>query len=197
MRRVPRSLLGDVDRELAADLNRIEYGGTSIVTLGYRREQIRHPLDGFGFVVPAIEKRPILAGSFSSVKFAGRAPAGAVLIRVFVGSVSQPKLSDADDTELLRIATTELRSLLGIDGEPMLVEIVRWQCAMPQYHVGHGALVDRIENAAAKWPGLTLAGNAYHGVGIPQCIHSGESAAERLLSELTKGRGRRAETAGQ
>ncbi len=184
-------LLEPVDRELAGDLSRIEYAGMSIVTLAYRRDQIAHRLDGFGFVVPAVEKRRILAGSFSSVKFAGRAPSDAVLIRVFIGGACQSVLAELDDDSLRTIAADELRSLLGTRGVPVFDDIARWPGSMPQYHVGHGQRVARIETATTRWPGLALAGNAYHGVGIPHCIHSGETAAERICA----GGGRR-ETEG-
>jgi oxygen-dependent protoporphyrinogen oxidase len=177
-------LLGDLDPALAGELARIEYAGTSIVCLVYRREQIAHPLDGFGFVVPAVERRRILAGSFASVKFPGRAPAGQVLVRVFIGGACQAELADRADDELRRIAVEELAELLDIRGEPESVEIVRWPRSMPQYHVGHGELVESIERRADRWPGLALAGNAYHGVGIPNCIHSGETAADAIAAEL-------------
>jgi oxygen-dependent protoporphyrinogen oxidase len=178
------AMLRDLDSRLAVDLGRIEYAGTSIVSLAYRREQIAHPLDGFGFVVPAIEKRRILAGSFASVKFAGRAPEGTVLVRVFIGGACQRELADLPDDVLRTIATEELRDLLGTTGEPQLALVARWPRSMPQYHVGHAALVDAIDRRVSRWPGLALAGNAYHGVGIPNCIHSGETAAEHVAAQL-------------
>lgn len=177
-------MLEPLDRELAGELSRIEYAGTSIVTLAFRRDQIAHALDGFGFVVPAVEKRQILAGSFSSVKFAGRAPRDAVLVRVFIGGACQGELAELGDEALREIAVDELRSLLGTHGSPIFVDIARWPRSMPQYHVGHCDRVARIETAAARWPGLALAGNAYRGVGIPQCIHSGETAAEQICAAL-------------
>ncbi len=173
-------LLEPIDNALAGELAAIEYAGTSIVSLAFRRDQVTHPLDGFGFVVPAIEKRPILAGSFSSVKFAGRAPQDTVLIRVFIGGALQSELAELDDHRLRQIALDELRSLIGARGEPLFADIARWPRSMPQYHLGHCQRVERIEAAVAHWPGLALAGNAYHGVGIPNCIHSGEMAAEEI-----------------
>jgi oxygen-dependent protoporphyrinogen oxidase len=177
-------MLAGVDSDLGAALQGIPHAGTAIVLVGYERQQIRHPLDGFGFVVPQAEQRQILAGSFSSVKFEGRAPAGCVLIRVFLGGASRPDLLEESDDALRQIVSQELGELLGVRGEPVLCRIVRWPGAMPQYHVGHCQLVERIEAAVARQPGLALAGNAYHGVGIPQCIHSGEQAAERVLAQL-------------
>ncbi len=177
-------LIGDVDETAAKLLGQIEYAGTSIVSLVYRRSEITRPLDAFGFVVPAVEKRRILAGSFSSLKFAGRAPEDQVLVRVFIGGALQRELAELPDDELRRIATEELRDLIGARGEPLLVDIARWPASMPQYHLGHTALVAAIEAAAARHRGLALGGSAYHGVGIPHCIHSGEQAAERMLAAL-------------
>ncbi len=174
-------LVGGFDAGLADELNRIEYAGSAIVSLGYRRDQVRHRLDGFGFVVPAVENRSILAGSFSSVKFAGRAPDDCVLIRVFLGGASHPELVELPESELQAIAERELKSLLGTSGAPRLAMATRWRRRMPQYHLGHVERVARIEAAAARHAGLELAGSAYRGVGIPDCIRSGESAAERLL----------------
>ena len=153
--------------------------------LGYDRTQISHPLDSFGFVVPAIENRRILSASFSSVKFPGRAPDGKVLIRVFLGGAMQRELLDLDDGQLGRIAEEELRDLLGISGDPCLSQVYRWRTSMPQYHLGHLARIKRINDCVANLPGLALTGNAYEGVGIPQCIRSGEQAAERILNGLT------------
>jgi oxygen-dependent protoporphyrinogen oxidase len=177
-------LLEEVDETATKLLRQIEYAGTSIVSLVYRRSEIARPLDAFGFVVPAVEKRRILAGSFSSLKFAGRAPSDQVLVRVFIGGALQRELADLPDAELTRIATEELRDLIGARGEPLLVDITRWPASMPQYHVGHTALVAAIEAAAARHRGLALAGSAYHGVGIPHCIHNGEQAAEAVLAAL-------------
>ena len=173
-------LLGSIDAELAAELASIPYAGCAIALVGYRREQVRHPLDGFGFVAPEIERRRILACSFSSNKFPDRAPPGQVLLRVFVGGARQPELMELDDDAMRRLVTEELADLLGISGSPTRFELCRWTEAMPQYHLGHRELVDRIEARAAGIAGLALAGNAYRGVGIPDCIHSGELAAERI-----------------
>ncbi len=180
-------LIESLDRELAANLARISYAGTVIVSLAYRRDKISHALDGFGFVVPAVEKRRILAGSFASVKFAGRAPDDMVLVRVFFGGACQSEFAELADDELRTIAAGELRALLGTQAGPVLCDIARWPHSMPQYHLGHAGLVAKIESAAAKWPHFALAGNAYHGVGIPHCIHSGEQAAERICSSFKPG----------
>ncbi len=177
-------LTGEVDSELAAELGAIPQESCSIVSLAYRREQIAHPLNGFGFVVPRIENRQILSGSFSSIKYPGRAPDGHVLVRVFVGGAFQSELAALPDDELQALAARDLGELLGIEGKPQLAEISRRPAAMPQYYVGHDDRVARIKVRMSHHAGLQLAGNAFQGVGIPHCIHSGQQAAERVLSEI-------------
>jgi oxygen-dependent protoporphyrinogen oxidase len=176
------NLLSKCDPDLAADLAAIECAGCAVVSLAYRRDQLGSPLDGFGFVVPQIEKRMILAASYSSQKFPGRAPSEATIIRVFLGGAMNQELLELTSDNLSKLAHTELSSLLAIDGQPLWSDVGRWPLSMPQYHVGHLALVGRIEARMARWPGLELAGNAYHGVGIPQCVRSGEAAAERVVA---------------
>lgn len=175
-------MLRYLDPSLAHLLEGIPYASSATVTLAYRRAAIRHALDGFGFVVPNVEKRPIFACSFSSVKYAGRAPEGHVLLRTFVGGALNEALVEEDDELLGATATAELQELLGADEPPLWTRVARYWKAMPQYHVGHLARVDAIDFAIAKQPGLALAGAAYRGVGIPDVIHSGEEAAERLLA---------------
>lgn len=176
-------LLEQTDAELAALLRRIEYASTAVVVSGHRLADIRDPLDAFGVVVPAIERRQILAVSYASRKFPGRAPEGRVLLRTFVGGALQPELLGRPDAEILDIVRHELHVLLGVAGEPDFAEVARHVNAMPQYHVGHLDLVAEIQLLTEKWAGLALAGNAYHGVGIPDCVRSGEAAAERILAE--------------
>jgi protoporphyrinogen/coproporphyrinogen III oxidase len=179
---IAATLLVNASPLLATELAAIEYAGSAIVVLGYERDQVSHLLDSFGFVVPAIENCRILSASFSSVKFPGRAPVGKVLIRVFLGGAMRGELLELDDGQLGRIAEEELRDLLGISGGPCLSQVYRWRASMPQYHLGHLARLKRINDCIANLPGLALAGNAYEGVGIPQCIRSGEQAAKRILS---------------
>lgn len=181
-------LLMPLEAELARELAAIELSGVTILGLGYHRHQVRHPLNGFGLVVPLAEKRRVLSISFSSVKFSGRAPQGSVQFRVFVGGACQPELAELPDEPLRQIVLDELRELLGVEGEPQVCEIFRWPATMPQYHVGHLDRVARIEQRAAALPNFALAGNAYRGVDIPFCIHSGEKAAERILQQRSGGK---------
>ncbi len=179
-------LLSSTAADLSAELANIEYAGCVVVSFGFHRSQIGHALDGFGFVVPQIERRRIIAASFASLKYSGRAPADDVLIRVFLGGALQPELLNEPDTHLRQIALEELADLLRISGEPLVTDFARWPRSMPQYHVGHLARVARIEQLTADFPTLALAGNAYHGVGIPQCIASGQAAAERVAAALSE-----------
>ncbi len=177
-------LIDGVDAALALQLRSIPYASSAIVTVAYRRDQVAHPLDGFGAVVPAIEGRSILAVSFLSVKFPRRAPAGTALMRVFVGGATQPGLFDRDDDELKALVRAELASLLGASGEPLLIEVGRHPRAMPQYTLGHLDRVDAIRLRASRHSRLILAGNAFHGVGIPDCVRSGRDAADAMLLAL-------------
>jgi oxygen-dependent protoporphyrinogen oxidase len=175
-------LCAGVDRALAADLASIDYAGSVIVSLGFARDDVAHPLDAAGLVVPRVAGRRALAVSFSSSKFPGRAPAGCVLMRVFLGGALDPEVLDRDDDGLVALACEEVAVLVGARGQPRLVQVARWAGAMPQYHVGHLARIERIERALAAHPGLALAGNAYTGVGIPQVIASGQAAAARCFT---------------
>ena len=175
-------LLRPCDPTLATVLSAIEYAGSAIVSLGFAREHVAHPLDAAGVVVPRREGRRILAVSFSSQKFPGRAPAGSVLMRTFVGGALDPETAALDDGRLLPLVLAELRDVLGVRGTPQLVQIDRWGGAMPQYTVGHADRVATIQRLVANHRGLALAGAAYEGVGIPQVIASGQAAAASLRS---------------
>lgn len=177
---VAARLLETIDAELAAGLGKIPYAGSTIALSAYRLDRVANPLECFGFVVPDVERRDILAASFSSRKFPGRAPDDCVLIRTFLGGALRPDMVNLGDDEVREIVGRELGDLIGARGEPELFEIRRWHGAMPQYHLGHAALVERLDRVAANYAGLALAGNALRGVGVPQCIRSGREAAERV-----------------
>lgn len=178
---VSAALMRKVDPKLASHLAEISYASSATVNLAYRRSDVAHQLDGFGYVVPFIEHRSMIACTFSSVKFAGRAPEGFVVLRVFVGGALQPEMLELSEGELLTRVRCDLRELLGIEAAPLFSELQRWEGSMPQYHVGHLDLVARINERVASLPRLTLAGNAYSGPGLPDCIRSGENAAGELL----------------
>jgi len=179
-------LLERLSPALAARLGRIPYASTAVVVSGHRLEDIEHPLDAFGLVVPHCEHRSVLAVSFASRKFDGRAPEGRVLLRTFVGGALQPELYDLADEAIERLVRRELADMLGVRGEPDFMRVVRHPRSMPQYELGHVALVDAVEAELTRLPRLALAGNAYRGVGIPDCIQSGENAALRVMTDLLR-----------
>jgi oxygen-dependent protoporphyrinogen oxidase len=175
-------LLENVSPPLAAQLNAIKYASTATINFAYPRDAIKHPLNGFGFVVPFVEKRSLLACTFSNVKFAGRAPENHVLLRAFAGGALQPDVFALEPSTLVPRIEADLRELLNIDRGPLFTELAKWERSMPQYEVGHLERVQAIENEIRVLQGLTLAGNAYRGAGIPDCIKSGEAAAECLFT---------------
>ena len=180
------SLLDERHAQLAQKLRQIKYASTATINLGYRRAAIAHPLNGFGFVVPFIEKRSLIACTFSSVKFSGRAPDDQVLLRAFAGGALQPEIFALDEAEMSERVESDLRELLGIREDPRFIEVAKWEKSMPQYEVGHLDRMSEIEKLVSEIPGLALAGNAYRGAGIPDCVRSGEAAAEFLLNHRTR-----------
>ena len=177
-------LLRDVQPQLAAELETIPYASTATVNLAYRRSDIPHALNGFGFVVPFVEKRTVMACTFSSVKFSGRAPEGYVLLRAFVGGALQPEMFELDEEDMVRQVRNDLRELLGIQTPPLFARVAKWPTSMPQYHVGHLERMTRLQQLVSTLPGLATAGNAYTGPGIPDCIRSGETAADLVAQTL-------------
>ncbi len=173
--------------ELAAELSAIEYVSTATVSLAYRERDLPRPLDGYGYVIPRRAGRKALACTWTSTKFPHRAPDGCVLVRVFVGRAGQEHQITWDDDALLKIGREELELTLGITAEPMLSRIFQWEKAMPQYNLGHPQRLERINTLLEEIPGLALAGNGYQGIGIPDCIHSGESAVEKILTSMRVG----------
>lgn len=171
-----------LEGQLAQKLREIKYASTATINFGYKRAAIKHPLNGFGFVVPFVEKRSLIACTFSSVKFSGRAPDGYVLLRAFAGGALQPEIFALDEAEIARRVKADLRELLGISEDPLFVEIAKWERSMPQYEVGHLERVEEIERMTSELPRLTLAGNAYRGAGIPDCVRSGEESARESLN---------------
>jgi len=177
-------ILASVASAAAEELAKIPYSSTATVSVAYRNEDFPQPLDSFGFVVPAIESRKIMACTFNSLKYPGRAPAGKVLLRAFVGGSLQPQLFQDDDHTMETNVRKELADLLGIRAQPLFCRIWRYPLSMPQYRVGHENSIQRIEAQLAEFPTLGLAGSAYHGVGISDCVRTGEETAERVVEQL-------------
>jgi len=183
---VTARLLQGIAGDIAHQLNTIPYVSTATVNLAYERSQIGHPLDGYGFVVPRLEGRRIMAATFSSVKFPGRAPQGKALLRCFVGGAKNEELVSWGDDKLAAAVTADIAEILSITGEPQHVRIFRWEKAMPQYTVGHEEKLFRIEQGLSKLPGLYLTGSAYRGIGISDCVHQGELIAEQCLEYIKR-----------
>ncbi len=178
-------LLSQAAGGLVSLLRLIPYASSAVIATGYQRKDIRHPLDAFGLVIPAIEKRDVLAVSFASRKFPQRAPHDRVLLRTFVGGATRPDLLRMSDDELTVLVRRELGTLLGASGMPEVTVVTRFDNAMPQYHVGHLDVVAEIDQALDRIPGLALAGSAYRGVGLADVIADAERAAERVFGATT------------
>lgn len=175
-------LLDSIDPAIASALQSINYASTATVSLAYRQDDLPRDLDGYGYVIPRREGRKALACTWTSTKFPHRAPEGYALIRVFVGRAGQD--IPWNENELLDLAKEELKLTLQITSEPLLQRVFMWDKAMPQYNLGHPEILKQIDTALEKHPGLALAGNGYRGIGIPDCIHSGELAVKSILQKV-------------
>ena len=183
---VAASLLQPLHHALGELLGGITYTSTATVSLGFQQAHVRHELDGYGFVVPRLERRPLLACTWTSSKWGGRAPRGTVLIRCYFGGAGRETVLERTDNELVGVARNELASILDIQHAPLLCRVYRWQRAMPQYQVGHLDRLAGIDRHLKQLPGILLAGAAYRGVGLPDCIRDGERAAEMVVRHFDK-----------
>jgi len=177
---VAGTLLDGVDRGLARNLIDITYSSSVTVTLGYYRDQLATLPPGFGFLVPRSEGTRMLACTFVHNKFPHRAPEDKGILRCFLGGARDEAVLGLTDDEILETVHRELKDILKLDARPIFARVYRWRGAMAQYEPGHIARVQRIEQRVAEIPGLALAGNAYHGIGVPDCIRSGMEAANSL-----------------
>jgi len=175
------ALLRNTNLELASELAAIPYTSSVTINLGYDGT-IRDALPpGFGFLVPRSEGKRMLAATFVHNKFPHRAPQDQALLRCFVGGARNEQILQAPDEDLIRIIGEELRQIIGLTADPLFTRIYRWKGAMAQYGVGHLDRLQRIETLLQKLPGLTLAGNGYRGIGVPDCVRSGTEAANKAL----------------
>ncbi len=175
-------LLASIDADVASGLDDLQYGSTATVFLAYRRADLAHPLDGVGFVVPRTPGTPIVASTWVSSKWAGRAPEGHALLRAFFGGAFGADALALGDEALASLAQRELRRLMGIDARPLWSRVFRFDRATAQMRVGHlGRMRTLRERLAQAAPGLRIAGGGYDGVGIPDCIRQGQEAARSLL----------------
>ena len=183
---VTAGLVRSLSPVAATLLEEIEHASTATVSLAYRHDDVGTPPAGYGFVVPRAEGRHLLAGTWGSSKWPGRAPDGQVLVRGYVGGVGREAVLDADDDGLVHLVRAELSALAGIRGTPVHTEVHRYPAGMPQYTVGHLGRVARIRNALAACPGLSVTGAPYNGVGIPDCISDALTTAQAVLANLRR-----------
>jgi oxygen-dependent protoporphyrinogen oxidase len=151
----------------------------SSLFLGFRRDQVKHPLNGFGALLPARERRSLLGVLFSSTLFPGRAPDGHVALTVFVGGMRQPDAARLATPELVSSVLPDLRELLGITGEPVYTHHMFWPKAIPQYNVGHERFLEPLTQCENRHHGLFIGGNARDGISLPDCVRSGLKLAQR------------------
>jgi len=180
-------LLRAFDTGLASACDSIGYASTATVAFGYRADQVRHPMHGTGFVVPKAERRALLAGTWVTSKWPGRAPEGHVLLRGFLGGGRDPhRLERHDDAALVQAAEQELVELLDISGAPLFSRLTRWTRQSPQFAVGHQARVATIDQRLKALPGLFLAGSSLRAIGIPDCIADGRATASSVAGFLKR-----------
>ncbi len=170
------------DNELQSLLRSIEWSSSATISLAYRKDDIKVPLKGFGFIVPRIENRRINASTWSSIKWSFRAPDNYILIRAFVGGGHHEELVEVNDNELEKIVKEELRDIVGITANPLFTKVYRWFKGMPKYTVGHLERISRIDNILSKHIGTFLIGCSYKGIGIGDCVKSGFDAAKTIIN---------------
>jgi oxygen-dependent protoporphyrinogen oxidase len=176
-----KEMLAGLDEELAVRLGVVPYVSTATVVLAYARVDVPHPLDAVGVVLRKEEAHRALAATFISSKWAGRSPDDVALLRVFLGGHRDPTALDHTDDELVAIARTELGALVGVRARPMLARVFRYEKSNPQPLVGHGERVMKMRQIASKHAGLHLAGAAFDGVGIPDCVRQANEVADRIV----------------
>lgn len=173
-------------RRHATPVERVEYPPVSTLTLGFNRDDVAHPLDGFGMLIPSVEGRAVLGALFSSSLFPARAPSGFVTITCFVGGARKPELAREDSAALTERVLRDLKALIGVRGEPVYTKHVFWPRAIPQYTVGYAAVKQAADDTEAANPGMYLAGNYRGGVSVGDCIASGQQIAQRVESYLAR-----------
>jgi oxygen-dependent protoporphyrinogen oxidase len=176
-------LLQTVDPELADMLATIPYSSSALVALAFEEAVFDGQRAGFGFLVPKVERDRMAACTFVATKFPHRAPDDRILLRCFFGGVGDEAILKESDEAMVIIAREELRRILGLTAAPLFTKVSRWPKSMAQYTVGHGARMKEIKSRAAAIPGLQLAGNAYDGIGIPDCVRTGRQAANNIPRE--------------
>jgi oxygen-dependent protoporphyrinogen oxidase len=182
--RAAASLVAPLSNELKRLLEEIYYPPLSIVSLSYDESTIKTKLDGFGFLVPPVERLNILGCVWNSSLFKGRAPEGKALLTLFIGGARNPEAARIADADMVSLAHSELQKILGISSDPRLIAITRWERAIPQYNIGHAARVRRIEELLGDIKGLRLIGNYLHGVSTGDCVKEADRVASEVASSL-------------
>ena len=177
-------ILNDFDSDLSKSLLKISYPHVSVVCFGYRKEKLKHPLNGFGFLVPFVEGRKILGTLWDSSIFPNRASEGHALLRTMVGGAKFPDIAMLDNSKLTDMVFDELKPILDLSANPDLVRVYRWEKAIPQYLLGHNNILNSIDEQLNKHQGLYLAGNSYRGIGINDCVENGYKLAESILNTI-------------
>jgi len=178
-------LIRPLDSAIADTLAGIQTSSSATISIAFNETGVGFDLNAFGVLCPLVEGRALMAATYSSTKWPGRAPPGKVLLRGFVGGPHNQEILNRSDEELVRTVLAEFRSILGLSpqAKPLLSRVFRWHRGMPQYTLGHLERVGLIEDRSARIPGLALAGGSYRGVGLPNCIESGERAVSKVLGE--------------
>jgi oxygen-dependent protoporphyrinogen oxidase len=179
---IAASILSTCNPELSGELAAIGYSSTITVALGYDRDVRQSLPAGFGFLVPRSEGKRLLAATFVHNKFPYRAPENRALLRCFFAGSNVEDIWPVSDDAIIAIVRNELQQILGLRAMPLFARVRKWKSAMAQYGVGHLERLDRIERLRRHFPGLALAGNGYRGIGIPDCIRSGNDAARQVLN---------------
>jgi oxygen-dependent protoporphyrinogen oxidase len=178
-------MLEELDPVMAEKIGQIPYPPMALVCLGYPKNEISHPLDGFGFLVMPGEGKNILGCTWDSSMFEGRAPEGQVLMRVFTGGTNHPEIAQLEDEKLMAVVKGDLKDILAVEGEPTFTKIYRYDKAIPQYMVGHADIIALIDERLKEHKGLFLTGNAYRGVGINDCVYNAMLTAEKVTEYLS------------
>jgi len=165
-------------------LDMIPYASTATIAIVYPASVIGGAVQGFGFVVPRVEQRDLIAATWTSIKWPHRAPPDQLMVRCYVGGVGREAILQLDDQALVNRVKAELRQICGVTAEPTYVEVNRWTKAMPQYQLGHLERLEQAEGALSRYGGLVLTGAAYRGVGIPDCIRHGDTAVDKVVRSL-------------